>query len=154
MDSRIALALLEQKLTVLLREIVVNTVEEEDFAVLQLLAAPARARVGLAGIAPALQRVVIRYPDPGPIAAIFIGFHDFTAIQRIAAHSRLFRLPRGVDPALGFPQNVALRPRMSSVDARQRHRSEEHTSELQSPDHLVCRLLLEKKNHITYNHHL
>src|SRR5258708_14765278 len=31
-------------------------------------------------------------------------------------------------------------------------RSEEHTSELQSPDHLVCRLLLEKKkkNSITY----
>src|SRR5258708_30390181 len=28
---------------------------------------------------------------------------------------------------------------------RQRRRSEEHTSELQSPDHLVCRLLLEKK---------
>src|SRR5438552_140277 len=27
-----------------------------------------------------------------------------------------------------------------------RFRSEEHTSELQSPDHLVCRLLLEKKN--------
>src|SRR5574344_2775349 len=27
-----------------------------------------------------------------------------------------------------------------------RDRSEEHTSELQSPDHLVCRLLLEKKN--------
>src|SRR5690348_17883447 len=26
------------------------------------------------------------------------------------------------------------------------HRSEEHTSELQSPVHLVCRLLLEKKN--------
>src|SRR5258708_20137900 len=25
-------------------------------------------------------------------------------------------------------------------------RSEEHTSELQSPDHLVCRLLLEKKH--------
>src|SRR5258708_18210401 len=30
---------------------------------------------------------------------------------------------------------------------RQRvERSEEHTSELQSPDHIVCRLLLEKKN--------
>src|SRR5258708_2459082 len=28
----------------------------------------------------------------------------------------------------------------------QADRSEEHTSELQSPDHLVCRLLLEKKN--------
>src|SRR5258708_11586535 len=30
-------------------------------------------------------------------------------------------------------------------------RSEEHTSELQSPDHLVCRLLLEKK--ISYSDH-
>src|SRR5258708_14280880 len=36
-------------------------------------------------------------------------------------------------------------------------RSEEHTSELQSPDHLVCRLLLEKKkekhaySHIIHN---
>src|SRR5438876_9221737 len=28
-----------------------------------------------------------------------------------------------------------------------RDRSEEHTSELQSPVHIVCRLLLEKKNH-------
>src|SRR5258708_11977610 len=28
---------------------------------------------------------------------------------------------------------------------RAENRSEEHTSELQSPDHLVCRLLLEKK---------
>src|SRR5438552_11221552 len=32
-----------------------------------------------------------------------------------------------------------------SLDARGPSRSEEHTSELQSPDHLVCRLLLEKK---------
>src|SRR5258708_18164866 len=32
-------------------------------------------------------------------------------------------------------------------------RSEEHTSELQSPDHLVCRLLLEKKKkNILSNH--
>src|SRR5258708_20215428 len=29
-------------------------------------------------------------------------------------------------------------------------RSEEHTSELQSPDHLVCRLLLEKKKNNTH----
>src|SRR5258708_18205998 len=32
-------------------------------------------------------------------------------------------------------------------------RSEEHTSELQSPDHLVCRLLLEKKKISTTHHH-
>src|SRR5258708_17982102 len=30
-------------------------------------------------------------------------------------------------------------------------RSEEHTSELQSPDHLVCRLLLEKKKKLKRN---
>src|SRR5256885_13118327 len=30
-------------------------------------------------------------------------------------------------------------------------RSEEHTSELQSPCNLVCRLLLEKKKHTTIN---
>src|SRR5258708_12276656 len=31
------------------------------------------------------------------------------------------------------------------LEAADSGRSEEHTSELQSPDHLVCRLLLEKK---------
>src|SRR5258708_1760464 len=35
-----------------------------------------------------------------------------------------------------------LRSRLPKDDL---NRSEEHTSELQSPDHLVCRLLLEKK---------
>src|SRR5258708_10807058 len=37
------------------------------------------------------------------------------------------------------------RSREPRVERRQHRRSEEHTSELQSPDHLVCRLLLEKK---------
>src|SRR5258708_31937480 len=32
-----------------------------------------------------------------------------------------------------------------------RARSEEHTSELQSPDHLVCRLLLEKKKKTSHH---
>src|SRR2546426_9349721 len=39
-------------------------------------------------------------------------------------------------------------PDVNNVQARKRHivwRSEEHTSELQSPCNLVCRLLLEKK---------
>src|SRR5258708_30980699 len=38
-------------------------------------------------------------------------------------------------------------PRLAQRGVRQKwpNRSEEHTSELQSPDHLVCRLLLEKK---------
>src|SRR5258708_29637334 len=38
--------------------------------------------------------------------------------------------------------------RVLNVSAAPAHRSEEHTSELQSPDHLVCRLLLEKKKMI------
>src|SRR5689334_23947552 len=33
------------------------------------------------------------------------------------------------------------------------NRSEEHTSELQSQFHLVCRLLLEKKKQKVYQHH-
>src|SRR5258708_8200891 len=41
-----------------------------------------------------------------------------------------------------FPAR-ATKPIARSVGLRRR--SEEHTSELQSPDHLVCRLLLEKK---------
>src|SRR5258708_23648463 len=36
----------------------------------------------------------------------------------------------------------------SATGQMTRKRSEEHTSELQSPDHLVCRLLLEKKNKV------
>src|SRR5258708_31227475 len=66
-----------------------------------------------------------------------------------------------------FPYTTLFRSRTSSSAARSRvawrdssdtacvppfaqrsshfTRSEEHTSELQSPDHLVCRLLLEKK---------
>src|SRR5258708_8761317 len=38
-----------------------------------------------------------------------------------------------------LPHNKSLK------NGASRWRSEEHTSELQSPDHLVCRLLLEKK---------
>src|SRR5258708_30802037 len=34
---------------------------------------------------------------------------------------------------------------LNSPSHQRDRRSEEHTSELQSPDHLVCRLLLEKK---------
>src|SRR5207244_5743369 len=39
----------------------------------------------------------------------------------------------------------------SQTKREMKERSEEHTSELQSPDHLVCRLLLEKKKYHTPN---
>src|SRR5690348_18057548 len=46
--------------------------------------------------------------------------------------------------------HITLDPR---VQLRAR-RSEEHTSELQSPVHLVCRLLLEKKKKNTHPRHM
>src|SRR5437762_9356194 len=41
---------------------------------------------------------------------------------------------------------LALRERAPAGEGQCERRSEEHTSELQSPMYLVCRLLLEKKN--------
>src|SRR5258708_12762240 len=46
--------------------------------------------------------------------------------------------------------DAAVVQRRARIDG---HRSEEHTSELQSPDHLVCRLLLEKKKNNKHMHH-
>src|SRR5947208_9196485 len=47
----------------------------------------------------------------------------------------LLPTPRFQNPMMLYPQSTWITS----------PRSEEHTSELQSPDHLVCRLLLEKK---------
>src|SRR5438552_6579069 len=46
--------------------------------------------------------------------------------------------------ARGYRPDVSL-PGAEAKMLKPQNRSEEHTSELQSPDHLVCRLLLEKK---------
>src|SRR2546422_1639191 len=53
-----------------------------------------------------------------------------------------------LDHHCGAPQNQSLwqtELQHSQEDEQKVHRSEEHTSELQSRLHLVCRLLLEKK---------
>src|SRR5258708_9324298 len=55
-------------------------------------------------------------------------------------------LARGWLSQAGAGRRVRLAFTQHDLDSRQGDRSEEHTSELQSPDHLVCRLLLEKKN--------
>src|SRR5438552_11029358 len=47
----------------------------------------------------------------------------------------------------GLTDETVLPSRETSSNSR----SEEHTSELQSPDHLVCRLLLEKKKNVVKN---
>src|SRR3712207_7475823 len=68
------------------------------------------------------------------------------------AHVRRRRLPLagglgGIVPS----QNLRLRQRDAVVV--ERRRSEEHTSELQSRQYLVCRLLLEKKKNTTPTQH-
>src|SRR4051794_41678663 len=60
------------------------------------------------------------------------------------------RLPRPRDKRPSFACCEPARAWHSKV-TRVRVRSEEHTSELQSPVHLVCRLLLEKKKNTTDN---
>src|SRR5690348_9897641 len=68
-------------------------------------------------------------------------------------YTTLFRSPSGREPLRPAPRRYGVGPAPAGAGptpylrgARSRRtRSEEHTSELQSPVHLVCRLLLEKK---------
>src|SRR5439155_19691002 len=67
--------------------------------------------------------------------------HDLPA-ERLRAHRpprQIGKRERGRRSALGKDEDGRI--------LRDAQRSEEHTSELQSRGHLVCRLLLEKKKH-------
>src|SRR5438876_6100370 len=75
---------------------------------------------------------------PPPRSTLF----PYTTLFRSRSGGRL-RARRG-DPARGVA-HAGQRGDVSEGPAAHRARSEEHTSELQSPVHLVCRLLLEKK---------
>src|SRR5262249_61439672 len=94
---------------------------------------------------------------PAPTQPSPLSLHDALPIS--------LRPPRGVG---GQPRGLARGPsgRLAGRRAwladllvlalgrpRRRHRSEEHTSELQSLTNLVCRLLLEKKKnkHVTHD---
>src|SRR2546429_8513665 len=72
----------------------------------------------------------------------FLFFFNDTATTEIYTLSLHDALPisRGCDGHAGAPQLRSIQGRRAGRD-----RSEEHTSELQSRLHLVCRLLLEKK---------
>src|SRR5690625_6343580 len=68
---------------------------------------------------------------PPPSSTLF----PYTTLFRSAAHRRR-----------GPPRRLGVRTQHVDDAPRPAHRrSEEHTSELQSRGHLVCRLLLEKK---------
>src|SRR6266700_8174592 len=68
---------------------------------------------------------------------IFFFFND-TATTEIYTLSLHYALPIS-------PRDTAVAPNPCPAMRRSRPRSEEHTSELQSRENLVCRLLLEKK---------
>src|SRR2546430_4266453 len=58
---------------------------------------------------------------------------------------RSLQRKRALDGRLQFPLPQPGRPPRRPGRSQCEHRSEEHTSELQSQSNLVCRLLLEKK---------
>src|SRR5690348_17994284 len=80
---------------------------------------------------------VIRRP---PRSTLF----PYTTLFRSCRARALARPPRRAPPPRRGPTRGAGPPRARPHGGR----SEEHTSELQSPVHLVCRLLLEKKKPI------
>src|SRR5256885_3968697 len=72
-------------------------------------------------------------------------FFFFLMIRRpprstLFPYTTLFRSPDAAANAAG-----SAAPAAEAAHVHVHHRSEEHTSELQSPCNLVCRLLLEKK---------
>src|SRR5437899_10545763 len=78
--------------------------------------------------------------DPAPTQIYTLSLHDALPISE---HQRNALLVRGLFDDL---RQAGARLGDLRKIARVRMRSEEHTSELQSLRHLVCRLLLEKKN--------
>src|SRR5689334_23773144 len=79
---------------------------------------------------------------------------ELNTSYRVPAEIMDFAAPlaRAIAPGLPYPRAVrdagpdAVRVVEAGADTLVAERSEEHTSELQSQFHLVCRLPLEKKN--------
>src|SRR3712207_6981078 len=99
---------------------------------------------------------MIRRPPRSTLFPYTTLFRSAVAVQKTVvedADGRLLgRDEAAADVHLSRHGRCAARPgdrRRSS--GRRVRRSEEHTSELQSRQYLVCRLLLEKKKRITYN---
>src|SRR5258708_27852349 len=83
---------------------------------------------------------MIRRPPRSTLFPYTTLFRSSASNQRVleaACHTTVSRCrPPGPRPT---------EPNFAPLGGLSSERSEEHTSELQSPDHLVCRLLLEKK---------
>src|SRR2546422_6142141 len=72
----------------------------------------------------------------------------YTTLFRSAQRCEMIRLSSTLHDVgkIGIPDSILLKPgQLTPYEFNIMKRSEEHTSELQSRLHLVCRLLLEKK---------
>src|SRR5258708_25039202 len=87
---------------------------------------------------------MIRRP---PRSTLFPYTTLFRSVQVVKVHQSLENYLCDLANLIRSRSNLHRYKSSKSVDLGGRRiiRSEEHTSELQSPDHLVCRLLLEKK---------
>src|SRR5207244_11957776 len=106
---------------------------------------------------------ILCFHSPPPTSISPLSLHDALPIFSMSAIAKFcFALPvemtaaRTWIPSPRFPvaarpssylspESYGFGPGLSTPAKCSATRSEEHTSELQSPDHLVCRLLLEKK---------
>src|SRR5258708_39084583 len=86
-----------------------------------------------------LRSLFFFFNDTATTEIYTLSLHDALPISKIVRRRKLPPLKRSKMPSTDPADCVKS---CSSTALR----SEEHTSELQSPDHLVCRLLLEKKN--------
>src|SRR5258708_31867885 len=75
---------------------------------------------------------------------VFTGGNPILNVKNVAASLTYYCNVLGFEQVFCWPRGQAL-PTFAQVSRGDFCRSEEHTSELQSPDHLVCRLLLDKK---------
>src|SRR5258708_29042998 len=95
---------------------------------------------------------MIRRPPRSTLFPYTTLFRSFAACGHSVARGPRSRAADGNSmPAVVTMARIAERLGLSRV-AVSAVRSEEHTSEIQSPDHLLCRLLLEKKKDDTRMH--
>src|SRR5438552_11854210 len=92
------------------------------------------------------------FNDPSPPEIYTLSLHDALPICGIADHNVEVTWAPGAFELPVLAEAAAASERFDAIVAL--GRSEEHTSELQSPDHLVCRLLLEKKKEDSETKHL
>src|SRR5258708_39733355 len=90
---------------------------------------------------------VFFFNDTATTEIYTLSLHDALPISFAlgGASGRVAAKPTTVNVAIASVAPINAAAERSVVKLMGATRSEEHTSELQSPDHLVCRLLLEKK---------